>query len=86
MKEVILEKNKLIYEDWIGPTNEGAVSKEDFETKSSDYRSMRFSYYKSFYDLRGIDALIRDTTVKTHPIVQEAKNDTIFIAFPLFSQ
>lgn len=68
--EVIKAKNH--YENRAPLVSIGAVTKEDFQNAVSDLTSAKASLGQALEDLKGAEAQIYNTSVKTHPIVLEA--------------
>lgn len=72
MKEALLTKAKQDYENRVNLVGIGGVSKEEFEHVEADLLSVNSSLMATWHDLLGQEALIKGTTIKTHPLVEKA--------------
>lgn len=72
MREAELFKKKLDFEHRLHLVESGGVSEEDFEHAEADFKSSYAALILSKHRLRAAYAEVKNTTVITHPLVDQA--------------
>lgn len=70
-----LYKTEIDYLDRKHIVDSGAVSDEDFIHAEADYEAAKSNLNLAKYNLMQAISLVKGTTVKTHPLVEKAKED-----------